>query len=175
MQQPHESVKTFYSRIREAGAMRKFNDLEEDLVKYLFISNKTNTSIQLDLLSEIRTPQQVLNFGLNRERERGQANHQEILKAHTSITNWSNLSYIRNNSRNPTQQRQFKQPLLPTPTSEKIETFLSAVNLSLEITSTCAKPKTSHAKYARKQDAAHLYAKHLCPKGEKHSHPTRFV
>ena len=70
MQQPHESVKTFYSRIREAGAMRKFNDLEEDLVKDLFISNKTNTSIQLDLLSEIRTPQQVMNFGLNRERER---------------------------------------------------------------------------------------------------------
>ena len=70
MQQPHESIKTFYSRIREAGAMRNFKDLEEDLVKDLFISNMTNTSIQIDLLSEFRTPQQVLNFGINRERER---------------------------------------------------------------------------------------------------------
>ena len=97
----------------------KFKDLEEDLVKDLFISNKTNTSIQMDLLSEVRTLQQVLNFTINRER--GQANQQEILKAHSSKTNWSKLSYFRNNPRNPTQQRQFKQTILPTPTSGKIE------------------------------------------------------
>ena len=32
MQQPHESKETFYRRIREAGTMCKFKDLEEDLV-----------------------------------------------------------------------------------------------------------------------------------------------
>ena len=32
MQQPHESLETFYSRIREAGAICKLKDLEEDLV-----------------------------------------------------------------------------------------------------------------------------------------------
>ena len=101
MQQSHESLETFYSRIREVGAMCKFNDLEENLVKDLFISNMTNTSIQMDLLSEVRTPQQVLNFAINRER--GQANQQEILKAHSSNTNWSNVSYIRNTTRNQQQ------------------------------------------------------------------------
>ena len=34
----------------------------------------------MDLLSEVRTPQQVLSFAINRER--GQANQQEILSAH---------------------------------------------------------------------------------------------
>ena len=68
MQHPHESLETFYGRIREAGAMCKFKDLEEDLVKDLFISNMTNASIQLDFLSEVRAPQQVLNFAINRER-----------------------------------------------------------------------------------------------------------
>ena len=74
MQQPQELLETFYSRIREAGAMCKFKDLEEDLVKDLFISNMTNTSIQMDLLSEVRTPQQVPNFAI--DRERCQANQQ---------------------------------------------------------------------------------------------------
>ena len=84
MHQSHESLETFYSRIREAGALFKFKDLEEGLVKDLFISNMTNTSIQMDLLSEVRTPQQVVNFAINRER--GQANQQEILRALTDNT-----------------------------------------------------------------------------------------
>ena len=112
-------METFHSRIREAGAMRKFKDLKEDLVKDLFISNMTNTSIQEDLLSEVRTPQQVLNFATNRER--GQANQQEILKAQSSSTNLSNVSYMRKNTRNQPQQRQFKLPILPTPPTGKIE------------------------------------------------------
>ena len=110
MQQSHKSLETFYSGNREAGAICKFKDLEEDFVKGLFISNLTNTSIQMDLLSEVRTPQQVLNFAINRER--GQANQQEILKAHSSNTNWSMVSHIRNNTRNQQQQRQFRQPIL---------------------------------------------------------------
>ena len=114
-----ESLETFYSRIREAGALCKFKDLEEELVKDLFISNMTNTSIQMDLLSEVRTPQQVLNFAINRER--GQANQQEILKAHSSSTNWSQVSYIRNKPRTPFTQRPPQQPILPTPPTGKIE------------------------------------------------------
>ena len=35
----------------------------------------------MELLSEVRTPQQALNYAINRER--GQANQQEILKANT--------------------------------------------------------------------------------------------
>ena len=100
--------------------MCKFKDLEEDLVKDLFISNMINTAIQMDLLSKVRTPQQVLNFAINRER--GQANQQEILKAHSSSTNWSNVAYIRNNTLNQQKQpRPFKQPILPSPPSRKIQ------------------------------------------------------
>ena len=77
----------------------------------------TNTSIQMDLLSEVRTPQQVPNFATNRER--GQANQQEILKAHSSNTNWSQVSYIRNKPRTPFTQR--PQAILPTPPTDKIE------------------------------------------------------
>ena len=119
MQQSHESFEIFYSRIREAGALCKFKDLEEDLVKDLFISKMTNTSIQMDLLSKVRKPQQVLNFAINRER--GQANQQEILKAHTNNTSWSQVSYIRNRPRPPITQRTLQQPILPTPTAGKIE------------------------------------------------------
>ena len=116
MQQSHESLETFYSRIREAGALCKFEDLEEDLVKDLFISNMTNTSIQMDLLSEDRTPQQVLNFAINRERDQ-----QEILRAHTSKTSWSQVSYIRNKPITSFPQRTIQQPILNTPPTEKIE------------------------------------------------------
>ena len=119
MQQPHSSLETFYSRIREAGAICKLKDLEGDLVKDLFISNMKNTSIQMDLLSEVRTPQQVLNFAINRER--GQANQQEIIRAHSNSISWSQVSYIRNRPRPNFQQRTPQQPILPTPTSGKIE------------------------------------------------------
>ena len=119
MQQSHESLESFYSRIREAGALCKFKDLEEDLVKDLFISNMTNTSIQMDLLSEVRTPQQVLNSAINRER--GQGNQQEILRAHTNNTSWSQVSYIRNKPRTSFPQRTTQQPILPTPPTVKIK------------------------------------------------------
>ena len=40
----------------------------------------TNTSIHMDLLPGVRTPQQVLSFAINRER--APANQQEIPNAH---------------------------------------------------------------------------------------------
>ena len=119
MQQWHESLETFYSRIREAGVPCKFKDLEEDLVKDLFISNMTNTSIQMDLFSEVRTPQQVLILAINRER--GQANQQKILRAHTNSASWSQESYIRIKPRTSFPQRTIQQPILPTPPTGKIE------------------------------------------------------
>ena len=83
-QQPNESLETFYSRLREAGSHCRFEHLEEDIIKDLFISNMNNTAIQMDLLSEVRTPQQVLIYAINRER--GQANQQEILRANSTYT-----------------------------------------------------------------------------------------
>ena len=118
MHQPHETLETFYSGIREACALFKFKELEEDLAKDLFISNTTNTPTQMDLLSEVRTPPQVLILAINRER--GKANQQEILKAHTNNTSWSQVSYIRKRQRPPAPQRTLQQPILPTPPTGEI-------------------------------------------------------
>ena len=82
----------------------------------------TNTSKQLNLLSEVRISQHELNFAINRER--GQVNQQETLKAHSSNTNWSTVSYLRNNTRNQPQQRQLKQPTLQSRTMFQMRTTL---------------------------------------------------
>ena len=70
MPQPNESFKIFYGRLREQGAHCKFEQLEEDLTKNIFISNMRSSDIQMELLSETRTPQQALNYAVNRDRER---------------------------------------------------------------------------------------------------------
>ena len=57
MQRLDESLETFYSRLRELGAHCKFEKLEEDLVKDIFISNMRSSNIQIELLAEVITPQ----------------------------------------------------------------------------------------------------------------------
>ena len=96
MQQLYESLETFYSRLRELGAHCRFENLEEDLVKDIFISNMRSSNVQMELLSEVRTPQQALNYTINRKR--GQADQQEILKANTG---WNTVSYVRQNKPRP--------------------------------------------------------------------------
>ena len=105
MQQLDGSLETFYSRLRELGAHRRFEQqLEEDLIKSLFISIMRSSNIQIEILSEVRTPQQALNYAVNIER--GQANQQEILRSNTS---WNTVSYVRQNKPRPqtsnTQQK----------------------------------------------------------------------
>ena len=96
MQRSNEFLETFYSRLRELGAQCRFGKLEEDLVTDIFISNMRSSNIQMELLSEVRTPQQALNYAINRKR--GQANQQEILKPNTS---WNTVSYVRQNKTRP--------------------------------------------------------------------------
>ena len=110
-QQPNESLENFYSRLREAGSHCRFEHLAKDTGNDLFISNMNNTTIQMDLLSEVRNPHQVFNYAINREHE--QANQQEILRAN-STSRWNQVSCMRQNRRTP-------QRLLPTPQSGKIE------------------------------------------------------
>ena len=93
MQRSDESLETFYSQLRELGAHCNFEKLEEDLVKDIFISNMRSPNIQMELLSEVRTPQQALNYAINRER--GQANQQEILKANTSWNKFPTFAKTR--------------------------------------------------------------------------------
>ena len=77
-QEPHESLETFYSRLRELGAKAAFGGVEQDLVKDFFIGKMNNTAIQMELLSEMRTPAQALNYAL--ARERGQQNQKKNIE-----------------------------------------------------------------------------------------------
>ena len=76
-QEPHKSLETFYSRLRELGAKAAFGALEQELDKDFFIGKMNNTAIQMELLLEKRTPAQALNYALARKHE--QQNQKEIL------------------------------------------------------------------------------------------------
>ena len=161
-QQPNESLETFYSRLSEAGIHCRFEHLEEDIIKDLFISNMNNTAIQMDLLSEVRTPQQVLNYAINGER--GHANQQEILRAN-STSSWNQVTYIRQN-RKP-------QAILPTPQSGKIEPCWKCGNPFTPNHYKTARRETQYAKSAINKDTFHPCAKHLCRKEEDHPNKAR--
>ena len=100
MQQPNEFFETFYSRLWEQETHCNFKHLKEDLIKDIFISNMRSSNLKMELLSETRTPQQALNYAVNRER--GLENQQEILRS--SKTNWNTVSYVRTN-----RQRKYNQ------------------------------------------------------------------
>ena len=108
LQQSNETLETFYSRLREFGSHAKLEHLEEDLVKNLFISNMHSSNTQMELLSEVRTPQQVLNYAISRER--GQANQQEICRAHS---NWNTVTYVRPNKQQNSTTTQKPQKATP--------------------------------------------------------------
>ena len=75
-----------------------------------------HSTIQMELLSEVRTPAQVLNFAISRER--GQENQREILQANPS--NWNQVNATtqqphRNQSwtQTSTQRQQQTQEIQP--------------------------------------------------------------
>ena len=75
-QKEGESLEVFHSRIKKHAALCNWEHLEESLVKSIFIQGMRNQQIQMDLLSEDRTPSETLNYAL--ARERGQANQQKM-------------------------------------------------------------------------------------------------
>ena len=72
-QNSNKNLETFFSRLRELGFKAALGNVEEDLIKDFFIAKKNNSAVQMELLSEVRTAAQVLNFALSRER--GQEKH----------------------------------------------------------------------------------------------------
>ena len=102
-QEPHESLETFHSRLRELGAKAVFGAVEQDLVNDL-----VNAAIQMELLSELRTPAQALNFAL--AQERGQQNQKEILRGNNS--NW-------NTTVTHLSARKTRPAILPTPNTKQ--------------------------------------------------------
>ena len=108
----HEKLETFYSRLRELGAKAALGAVEEDLVKDFFIGKMNSTAMQMEILSEVRTPAQALNFAL--ARKGGQQNQKEILRGTNSHWNMT-VAHL--------SSRKTKPALLPTP-SEKLSTML---------------------------------------------------
>ena len=107
-QEPHESLKTFYSRLRELGAKTASGTVEQDLVEDFFIGKMNNTVIQMELLSEMRTPAQALNYAFERESE--QHNQKQILRRNNS--NW-------NTTVEHLSARKTKPAILPTPKTKQ--------------------------------------------------------
>ena len=102
-QNPNECLETFFSRLREPCSKAALGNVEEDHIKDFFIAKMNNTTIQMELLSEVRTAAQVLNFALSRER--GQENQKEILRS--SAPNWnSQVNTIMNKNVRPTPRTQ---------------------------------------------------------------------
>ena len=63
-QNSNENLETFFSRLRELGSKAVLGNVEEDLIKDFFIAKMNNTAVKMELLSEVRTSAQVLNFAL---------------------------------------------------------------------------------------------------------------
>ena len=115
-QLPNESLETFFSRLRELGSKAALGNVEEDLIKDFFIAKMNNTTIQMELLSEVRTAAQLLNFALSRER--GQENQKEILRS--SAPNWNNqVNAITNKYARSTPRPQQQNPQQSNKTNEQ--------------------------------------------------------
>ena len=78
-----ESLEVFHSCMKKHAALCNWEHLEKSLVKSIFIQGMKNQQIQMDLLSEDRTPSEILNYAL--ARERGQSNQQKMNNSHSLI------------------------------------------------------------------------------------------
>ena len=115
-QNPIENLETLFSRLRELGSKAALGNRREDLIKDFFIAKMNNTAIQMELLSEVRSPAQVLNFALSRER--GQEKQKEILR--TSAPNWNNqVDAISNNNKRPVSRPHQQQSQQTNKTKEQ--------------------------------------------------------
>ena len=65
---PGESLEQIHSRIKQKAAFCNWEDIEESLVRSMFIQGMSNQQIQMDLISEDRDPLETLIYALTRER-----------------------------------------------------------------------------------------------------------
>ena len=79
-QNPGESLEQFHSRIKHKAVLCNWEDLEDSLVKSIFIQGMSNPQIQMDLLLEDRDPLETLHYAITRVG--GQENQQRISNTH---------------------------------------------------------------------------------------------
>ena len=109
-QNPGESLEHFHSKIKQKAALCNCEDLEESLLKSIFIQGMSNPQIQMNLLSEDRDPLETLHYAITRER--GQENQQRISNTHAQRPSGSGINLIQR-QRQQTQRRS----ILPTPSN----------------------------------------------------------
>ena len=101
-QNPGESLEQIHSRIKQKTALCISEDLENSLVKSIFIQGMSNPQIQMDLLSEDRDPLETLHYAITRER--GKENQQRISNTHAQSPSGSGINLIQR-QRQQTQRR----------------------------------------------------------------------
>ena len=92
-QNPGESLEQFHSRIKQKAALCNWEDLEDSLVKSIFIQGMSNPQIQMNILSEDRDPLETLQYAITRER--GQENQQRISNTHALSPSGSGINLIQ--------------------------------------------------------------------------------
>ena len=161
----NENLETFFSRLRELGSKAALGNVEEDLIKDFFIAKMNNSAIQKELLSEVRTPAQLLNFALSRER--GQENQREILCANPS--NWNQVNATTQQNSGPqmrpqtsVQRQQTTQELQPCWRSgapSHKDTILTVQRNKHNVTS------------VKRWDVLQSYVDQKCQNVQDHGHP----
>ena len=118
-QKSNKNLEIFLSRLRKLGSKTALGNVGKDLIKDFFIAKMNNTSMIMELLSEVRTPAKNLNFALlcERERERGQKNQREILRSNPS--NWNQVNATT--QQNPCQQIRQQTNVQRQQTSQEIQ------------------------------------------------------
>ena len=111
-QNPGESLEQFHSRINQKSALCNWEDLEDSLVKIIFIQGMSNPQIQMDLLSEDRDPLETLHYAITRER--GQENQQRISNTHAQSPSGSGINLIQRQ-----RQQTERRSILPTLSNNK--------------------------------------------------------
>ena len=106
-QKENEKLKRFYYRLKAMGAKCRLGTAEDDLIKILIAFMSYNADIQRELLMETRTPLQILQFALNRERgqESQRAINTQLNRLPLFLPN--QISFIQRNqtpSQNPRQR-----------------------------------------------------------------------
>ena len=113
-QKERESLKVFHSRMEKRAALWNWDHLEQSQVKSIFLQGMNNQQIQMDLLSEDRSPSETLNYALTRERR--QANQLKINNSYSPINTdnpwFEKVQYIK---------RQNRGSISPTPQTEQIQ------------------------------------------------------
>ena len=113
----------------------------------------------MELLSEVRTPQQALNYAINRER--GQADQQEIVSNRKANTSWNTVSYVRQNKpRKQTSNGQRKAPAC----------WKSGKTFSMAHLQICP-AKQIQCKICKKRDIIRHSALQKCQKDDLHVDP----